>query len=194
MKTDPVIAGAASDALPGEADPGAACCYCVFCAGRKCDTIAAAIRQKFGYTAFSPRIIQRKWVRGECLEEVRPYLPGYVFFYSRQPVTRFREICMMEGVARCLGERDADYLLQGEDMHFARMLYARGGVIGIMKAYREGDRVRLARSMLGGFEGEIIRLDRRKGRAQLQYNFDGNCYKVWVGYEMIEDPPEPERE
>ena len=94
---------------------------------------------------------------------------------------------MMEGVGRYLGERDDGYQLQGEDRSFAEMLYAHDGTIGIMKAYKEGDRVKLARDMLGDFEGEIIRLDRRKGRAQLQYNFDGNSYKVWVGYELIED-------
>jgi transcription antitermination factor NusG len=60
-----------------------------------------------------------------------------------------------------------------------------------MKTYREGDRVKLARNMMGDFEGEIIKLDRRKGRALLEYNFDGNCYKVWVGYEMIEDDEKP---
>ena len=161
--------------------------YCIFCNTVKCDLVAAAIRQKFGYTAFSPKIVQRKWVKGECFEEVRPYLPGYVFLYTQQPLTEFREIRMMEGVGRYLGERDDGYQLQGEDRSFAEMLYAHDGTIGIMKAYKEGDRVKLARDMLGDFEGEIIRLDRRKGRAQLQYNFDGNSYKVWVGYELIED-------
>ena len=161
--------------------------YCLFCTTVKCQTIASAIRQKFGYTAFAPKIVQRKWVKGECFEEVRPYLPGYVFLYTQQPLTEFREIRMMEGVGRYLGERDDGYQLQGEDRSFAEMLYAHDGTIGIMKAYKEGDRVKLARDMLGDFEGEIIRLDRRKGRAQLQYNFDGNSYKVWVGYELIED-------
>jgi DNA-binding transcriptional regulator YhcF (GntR family) len=36
-----------------------------------------------------------------------------------------------------------------------------------------------------------VKLDRRKGRALIEYKFDGNCYKVWVGYEMIEDDEKP---
>ena len=168
--------------------------YCIFCATVKCEMIAAAIRQKFGYTAYSPRIVQRKWVKGQCLEEVKPYLPGYVFIYTEQPIEDFRAIRVMEGVGRYLGQRDEGYRLQGEDRSFAEMLHARGGVIGIMKTYREGDRVRLARDMLGDFEGEIIKLDRRKGRALLQYSFDGNSYKVWVGYEMIEEEVAVDRE
>ncbi|MBR1821999.1 MAG: hypothetical protein IJ769_10300 [Clostridia bacterium] len=165
--------------------------YCFFCNTVKCALVAAAIRQKFGYDAFSPKIVQRKWIKGTCHEEIRDYLPGYVFVYSEQPITEFREIRLMEGVLRYLGQRDDGYQLMGDDRRFAEMLYANNGTIGIMKAYQEGDRVKLAKDMLGDFEGEIIKLDRRKGRAQVQYNFDGNSYKVWVGYEMIDDNAAP---
>lgn len=161
--------------------------YCFFCVTVKCEMIASAIHQRFGYTAYSPRIVQRKWVKGVCQEEVKPFLPGYVFVYAEEPITEFREINMMDGVGRCLGQREDDFLLQGDDLRFAEMLYAHGGTIGILKTYKEGDRVKLAKNLLNGFEGEIIRLDRRKGRAQVQYSFDGSTYKVWVGYEMIED-------
>ena len=165
--------------------------YCFFCNTVKCALVAAAIRQKFGYDAFSPKIVQRKWIKGTCHEEIRDYLPGYVFVYSEQPITEFREIRLMEGVLRYLGQRDDGYQLMGDDRRFAEMLYANNGTLGIMKAYQEGDRVKLAKDMLGDFEGEIIKLDRRKGRAQVQYNFDGNSYKVWVGYEMIDDNAAP---
>ena len=164
--------------------------YCIFCATVKCELVASAIRQKFGVEAFSPRIIQRKWVKGVCFEAERPYLPGYVFVCADQPIADFGEIRTMEGVIRCLGERDQGFRLQGDDLRFARMLHERGGVIGIMKAYREGERVKLVRNMLGDFDAEIIRLDRRRGRAQLQYEFDGTSYKAWVGYELIEGGPE----
>ena len=161
--------------------------YCLYCATVKCAAIASAIQRKFGYTAFSPRIVQRKWIKGACFEEEHPYLPGYVFMYSEAPMDRFREIRMIDGVRRCLGDRDDGYCLKGEDKQFADMLYAGGGVIGIMKAYKEGDRVRLSKSIIGDFEAEIVRLDRRKGRALLEYTFDGNSYRMWVGYDLIED-------
>lgn len=162
--------------------------YCFFCATVKCALVASAIRQRYGMTAFSPRIIQRKWIKGACFEEEKPYLPGYVFVCSEEPITDFVEIRMMEGVIRCLGQRSEGYQLQGDDLRFARMLCENNGVIGIIKTYKEGDRVKLLKSMMGGFDAQIIRLDARKGRAQLQYEFDGSSYKVWVGYDMIEDP------
>ena len=161
--------------------------YCFFCATVKCALVASAIRQRYGMTAFSPRIIQRKWIKGACFEEEKPYLPGYVFVCSEAPIENFVEIRMMEGVIRCLGQRDEGYRLQGDDLKFAKMLYEHDGVLGIMKTYREGDRVKLVKSMLGDFDARIVKLDPRKGRAQLQYDFDGSSYKVWVGYDMIDD-------
>ena len=161
--------------------------YCFFCATVKCALVASTIRQRFGMTAFSPRIIQRKWIKGACFEEEKPYLPGYVFVCSEAPIENFVEIRMMEGVIRCLGQRDEGYRLQGDDLKFAKMLYEHDGVLGIMKTYREGDRVKLVKSMLGDFDARIVKLDPRKGRAQLQYDFDGSSYKVWVGYDMIDD-------
>ena len=166
--------------------------YCLFCATVKCELIASAIRQRFDLNAYSPRIVQRKWIKGACFEEEKPYLPGYVFVCSEEPIENFIEIRRMEGVLRCLGQRDEGYRLQGSDLQFARMLYENDGVIGIMKTYREGDRVKLAKHMLGGFNARIIKLDPRKGRAQLQYDFDGTSYKVWVGYDMIDDPDAPD--
>ena len=91
----------------------------------------------------------------------------------------------LDALNDCLGERREGYLLGGDDRRFAEMLYDNGGTIGILKAYEEGDRVKLSRDAFGGFEGEIIRLDRRKGRAQIRYTFDQTEYKVWVGYELM---------
>ena len=46
----------------------------------------------------------------------------------------------------------------------------------------------LVEGALGRFEGEIIKLDRPKGRALIQYQFDNAVYKTWVGFDMIDDP------
>ena len=66
--------------------------YCIFCATVKCALVASAIRQRYALTAFSPRIIQRKWIKGACFEEEKPNLPGYVFVCAEAPITDFNEI------------------------------------------------------------------------------------------------------
>ena len=60
--------------------------YCLFCETQKCDAVAHIIQNTYGIRCISPKIIQRKWVKGKCLEERHDWLPGYVFLYSEDPI------------------------------------------------------------------------------------------------------------
>ena len=101
------------------------------------------------------------------------------------PLTDLAPLFRLEDVYRVLGERDIGYCLTGSDLAFARMLRDCGGTIGVLKTYKEGDRVKLAEGTLGGVNGEIIKLDRR-GRALVRFGFDGAAIQSWVAIEMIE--------
>lgn len=161
--------------------------YCLFCNTQKCKDAAENLRLKYGYEVFIPRIKQRHWVKGEAHEVERDFLPSYLFVYSETPIENPKQLQREYYVLRCLGAPENNYVLQDSNLAFAEMLYNCGGTIGFLKAYQEGDRVRLVEGALGGLEGEIIKLDRHKGRAQIQYQFDGAVYKTWVGYDMIQD-------
>ena len=160
--------------------------YCLFCDTVKCRDVVEQIERKLGFKAIDPKIIQRKWVKGVCEEQVRTLLPGYVFVYADVPVEYPRAAFRLDFVVRLLGDKDMNYILQADDERFAMMLLGCGGTIGILKAYQEGDRVRLVPGALGGIEGEIVKLERRKGRAMIQYQFAGTTCTTWVGYDLIE--------
>ena len=162
--------------------------YCLFCDTVKCEEVVESIRRRFGWRAIHPKIVQRKWVKGTAYEEIKTLLPGYIFVYTDESVEYPRNTFRLDNVIRVLGDKELNYTLVGDDLRFAMMLYQCDGTIGILKAYQEGDRVRLAEGALGGIEGEIIRLDRHKGRAQIQYQFAGAVYKTWVGYDLIDNP------
>lgn len=161
--------------------------YCLFCDTVKCEELAERIRRECGWEAINPRIVQRKWVKGVAFEEIKTLLPGYIFVYTEAMIPYPRAAFRMDYVIRLLGDEGSNYTLVGDDDRFARMLYNCGGTIGILKAYQEGDRVRLVEGALGGIEGEIIRLERRKGRAQIRYQFAGSTCTTWVGYDLIDD-------
>ena len=162
--------------------------YCLFCNTQKSRDAAENLRQKYGFEVLIPRIVQRKWIRGVAHEEERDFLPSYLFVYSKTPIENPRKLQREYHILRCLGAPENDYVLQDSNLGFAQMLYDNGGTIGILKTYREGDRIHLVQGALGGLEGEIIRLDRNKGRAQIQYELDGAVFKTWVGYDLIDDP------
>ncbi len=161
------------------------CCYCLFCNTQKAGAIAEIFQHEGTVRALSPRIVQRKWVKGRALEEEHSYLPGYVFLYSDHPIEKFYRLYHIPGVLRILGNRDEDYLLSGSDLAFAKMLASMNGVIGILKAYQEGDLVKLDREVFGDFEGRIVKFDRSRKRAQIEFDFDGRKQNVWCGVDMI---------
>lgn len=160
-------------------------CYCLFCKTPRCASIASLLSNRPGYSAISPKLVQRKWVKGSCVEEVRDLLPGYVFVYTEEPLEAYDALRALDGVLRLLGRSEDGYRLDGEDERFARMLHDNGGVIGILRAFEAGDRIRLAADALPGYEGEIIQVDRRKGRAQVLIRFDEREIRLWVGFDLI---------
>ena len=160
--------------------------YCLFCQTQKCGQIATTIEQLLSIRVINPKIIQRYWKKGK--EELREhnYMPGYLFLYADEPIESFKDVNRISGVIRRLGTSDTGYDLRGVDRDFAQMLLNLNGTIGVMKTYQEGDTVKLASFLYQGFSGEIKRLDRKKGRAQIEFEFDGSTQSVWVGYENIE--------
>lgn len=153
--------------------------YCLFCLTQRCDAIAAQLERSEGVRAISPRVIQRKWIKGKPFEEAHPYLPGYVFVYTSRDVA---ELFHTEGVIRVLD----DGPLTGNDLAFAMMLYEKDGVIGSVKVRSVGDRLTLASGPMKGYEGQIVRVDRHQTRLQLKFDFDGLARCVWVGYDVVE--------
>ena len=160
-------------------------CYCLFCNSTRCEAVASLLAKRMDCRAISPKIVQRKWIKGTCVEEVRDFLPGYVFLYTDASLRTFETLRTVDGVLRLLGRQEEGYRLCGEDLRFAQMLLGSEGRIGILPAYEVGDRIRLAAESLPGYEGEIVKVDRRKGRAQVLIRFDEKEIKLWAGFDII---------
>ena len=152
--------------------------YCLFCETQRCSAIAEMIRRQFDYCCFSPRIIQRKWVKGVQTEESHDWLPGYVFLYTEQPIVpRFS----IDGIIRCLGNSE----LSGSDLVFAEMLYKKQGILGQVLLLQEGERCEVADPSWAGMHGKVVKIDRGRKRCCLEFEFDEIKRSIWVGYEML---------
>ena len=138
-------------------------CYCLFCHTQKARSIAEIITSSGVASAFSP----------------------HIFLFADEAIEAFTRIRHLPGVIRILGNRDDGYELSGADLAFAKMLYGSNGAIGILKAFEEGEKVRLDRSLFGDFEGRIVKFDRGRKRAQIEFDFDGIKRSVWCGVDMI---------
>ena len=164
-------------------------CYCLFCVTQKTTQIMEVLsndKVQNKVTVLQPRIVQRKWVGKKAVEELHTYLPGYLFLYAEEPIHRFSALLGLDGALRLLGSKEDDYELKGADLDFALALYRQDGIIGTAKAYQEGDQVKLADGILADANGQILKVDRRRQRALVQFQFADADRRVWVGYDLIE--------
>lgn len=159
--------------------------YCLFCETQKCQTIAALIERMMEIRCISPQIIQRKWVKGQCEEKRHPWLPGYVFLYSEDPIT---ESLHFPGVIRLLGNGE----LRDKDLAFANMLYERDGTLGTIRLIEVGQHCTVDDPIWQKMEGKVIKIDRGRKRCCVEFSFDEIQRTVWLGYEMIRPPKQYE--
>ena len=161
--------------------------YCLFCETAKCDMVVKAIERDFGCAALSPKQIQHTRSGGKMVDIVHDLLPGYVLVYAEQKPLDVRRAQKIQGVIRCLCTTDRQYELSGNDERFALMLLHRDGVIGKTRVYREGQVIRVCEGAYDGLETKILKVNRPKGRMQIEIPFANRFIRTWVEFEIAED-------
>ena len=160
--------------------------YCLFYNPIKRSRLTALVKRVCGCGIIVPRIVQRKWVRGQAFEELHDFLPGYMFLYSEAPIDDPERLAGFDGVYRLLGTKQGGWQLRGSDRAFAELLYENDGVIGIMKVWRDDGWLKPVAGLYGGFGSDIVKVDRRQ-RALVRFFFDDRALAVWVGYDVVDE-------
>ena len=164
--------------------------YCVYCQTQKCSHAAIQIQQIFHCRVIQPKQEQLKWVKGKPIRETHDLLPGYIFLYTDHEIEQPLTLRGITGVVRCLSDQEHRYILQGNDQAFALMLLEKDGIIGKMKVYKEGDRIRLCEGVYAGIETEILKVNRRNMRMLIRIPFAHMQVETWVEYEMVKPAEE----
>ena len=60
------------------------------------------------------------------------------------------------------------------------------GVVGLSKAYYEGDQIRVTEGALKRYEASITRVNHRAKTAEVRVDFHGKVMTIWLGFELIE--------
>lgn len=160
--------------------------YCLFCETVKCGYVARTAEEKFGCRAICPKQVQHTWHKGDMVDIVHDLLPGYVFLYLEQALD-IAAVRTIHGVIRCLSDGDGQYRLTGGDEQFALMLLHKDGVIGKTKVYQEGQMIRICEGVYEGVETRILKVNRQKGRMQIEIPFAHRTIKTWVEFEIVTD-------
>ena len=168
--------------------------YCLFCLTQRCRVIAQLMEIRGVYRAFSPQIIRKQRKQGENVKKQFDLLPGYVFVYSKERMTDYRDFFGMDGVIRRVGQTETGYELAGPDYDFAMKLLDKDGVVGGMKACRVGEEVSLEDPLFSGCEGKVVAIDYRKERAKVAFVFDNTKREIWVSLDGVRHLSAPEGE
>ena len=153
--------------------------YCLYCRTQDCRIIARELELAYeDVKCIYPQIVQRKWVKGRCTEEIHNWLQGYIFLYSETKLERRYDI---PGVIRVLGNDE----LKGENLAFAQMLLEHDGVVGTVRLIEVGDRCTIDDPLWRHLQGTVIKIDRGRKRCCIDITFDDAHRSIWVGYELI---------
>ena len=77
--------------------------------------------------------------------------------------------------------------LSPSDEALVKRFYVSDGVIGLSKAYFEGNYIKPTNGILKDLEGYIIRVNRRKSKAQVRFQLGDKYVLTWLGFEEIEE-------
>lgn len=166
------------------ADDEAYAWACVFCKTGSENALAEQLCDAEGVlTAFSVRQVQHKSEGGQRTDVQKVMLPGYVFIMA-EPDFDMYQVRKNDYVLRVLtyGEH---WALQGNDLAFAKWMHQHGGVLGVSKAFRVGQKVVIASGPLKELEGVIQKVDRHNRNGLVTITFCGRETKVWLAFEYI---------
>ena len=174
------------ETVSGDGNDGQDAAYgCIFCQTGKEKSVARSVEKNYPTVrAFSPEKSIRRRSGGRFTEEERILFPGYVFFRANAcfPAERIGD---MAGVLRVLRGQDSGWALQGEDRAFAEWLFRFDGRIGFSKAWFEGEKIRILQGPMKGFEGKIVRVNKRHQNAMIKVRLDTREIDVGLGSDLI---------
>ena len=149
-----------------------------------------------GLTIHFPRRLVSVRRRGALVQATLGVFPGYIFIEIDENDSieasqwLFRRT---RGFYRFLKSNRNILPLSGRDLetvlHFIKKM---GPLAGISKVYfDENSRIVVTEGPLTGLEGNIIKVDKRKGRAKIKLDLYDDSFAVDLGFTLIENAARP---
>jgi transcriptional antiterminator NusG len=128
--------------------------------------------------------------RGTTRKEMRPLFPGYIFIQSEDILSEldvFWTIRHTQGFVRFLRESHHPTPLSEQDLGLIRHFISFGECADISKVtFDARDRIVVLEGPLKGLEGQIIKVDHRKGRARVLLDLYNASFPIDLGFEVVE--------
>ncbi|MEN6470746.1 MAG: hypothetical protein ABFC62_04685 [Clostridiaceae bacterium] len=162
--------------------------YCTSCdAGSESALRGDLTRQFPGALALYPVFDREELKNGKWVVKTRPLLPGYVFLYSQTPIAphEFYRSLRVNRLLGYAGQAHSEYALTGEDLDFAQWILSHEGRIGVSRAMLVGDKTVIIDGPLKRYEGEILKIDRRRRSALVAVSVGEMTKSVWLSFHWM---------
>jgi transcriptional antiterminator NusG len=136
--------------------------------------------------AVVPRRKMRERKKGKWYEKIRTLFPGYVLLNGIMDNKKYSLIRNVPGVIRLLMDKNGPLEIEEFEIRIISRLTADSEIIGISGVCIEGGRVQVIDGPLLGLEGQILSIDKRKGRVKIVLNLMGEARPVELSVIMVQ--------
>jgi len=117
---------------------------------------------------------------------IRPLFPGYVLVNGKIDVEEYYGFKNVPGLFKLLCSGREPARIEPNEMEIISRLICNSEVIGFSDVLMEDGRVVVVDGPLVSMEGRILRINRRKGRAQVLLSFMGEPRVVELGINVLQ--------
>lgn len=136
---------------------------------------------------FAPKRVLREHKGGKTVQRSRCVFPGYVFLETEEldHATRWA-LRRVRGFLRFLKETGDPSPLNDRDRQLLLRFISFGKAADISRVtFDENDRISVLDGPLKGLEGQIVKVDRRRGRAKVKLDLCEQGFLVDFGFEAV---------
>ncbi len=112
-------------------------------------------------------------------------LKGYVFVYTAKGTD-------ISGTEKCryvykiLGKREDERTLVGTDLKYAQWVLSLGGVVGLSKALKINEKVKIIEGPLLDYEGSIKEYSKKNRNCRVEIDVVGQQLSAWLPFDWVE--------
>ena len=136
---------------------------------------------------FAPKRILKEQKGGKTVRQARSVFPGYVFFETEELDLPTRwTIRRVRGFLRFLNDTANPTALNDRDRQLLLRFISFGKAADISKVvFDENERIVVLEGPLKGLEGQMVKVDRRRGRAKVKLDMCETGFLVDFGFEAV---------
>lgn len=129
---------------------------------------------------------------GKSSNSLEPIFPGYIFLRAQAIEPKlYWGLKTISGFYRFLPSNNAIKPIEGRDHSLLLQFLTSGEIIGPSPVYfDENDRIVVVSGPLKGYEGSIVKVDRRKQRVKVRLTLFKSQHLVDFGFQLIEPAKE----